>query len=129
MRSVLAYFPSSQKAQKVADILEKQGYKTQIDSVHKFPGEGIIKRMNPLTGRFGSLAKLTLDTDLDQVTVGEDSTYVGTLYAADPGASGMAGAPQEEAADGTNWQLTVVVKDDADAEKVNLICKKHGALT
>lgn len=119
MRSVLTYFPSSQKAQEAADILKKQGYETQIDSVHKYPGEGVTTQMNPLTGRFASLANLTL---------GVDSDFPNQLLAADPSASGMGGAPASEAADDGHWLLTVVVKDDEDAERVNAICQEHGAV-
>ncbi|NLY55385.1 MAG: hypothetical protein GX058_02620 [Firmicutes bacterium] len=128
MRAVLAYFPSSQQAQQVAEILTQQGYETQIDSVHKYPGEGVTTQMNPLTGRFASLTTMTLGLDADDLYTDDDHQYLGQALAADPAASGMAGSPEPQPIDQGHWQLMVVVKDDADAEKVNRICAEHGAL-
>lgn len=128
MRSVLAYFPSSQKAQAVAEILTQKGYETQIDSVHKYAGERTTTQMNPLTGRFASLASLSLGLNPDDLYTNDDHQYIGQALAADPAASGMAGSPESEPIDQGHWQLTVVVKDDADAEQVNRICEEHGAL-
>lgn len=121
MANILAYFPSVDDAEEAAAELRSLGYEDLgITKVTEYPGEGIDRWFNPMTGRISSLAKLTLGADFS--AEGDD---VGPLMAADPSASGLAGGGEliQEA----NFLLTVVLADE-QVDAAHEIIKKYGGM-
>ncbi|RAP26248.1 hypothetical protein EEL32_17805 [Brevibacillus laterosporus] len=118
--SVLAGFSSLQNAQQAADELRQLGCSTvQIDEVSSYPGKGVDKIMNAITGEIPSLGSLTLSGDFP---TGPDASV---LAAADPSASGMADRGAEASMPGL--VLTCLV-DDAISSKATQIIQSYGGL-
>lgn len=112
-RAVLAFFPSSQSAQRAVDHFRQAGYPerdVQLDQVHRYPGDGTQRLMNPSQGRFGSLAQLSLGADVDP------TDNAGPLLAADPSASGL--STTDELPGRFGFMVTVLVDSDEQAEEV-----------
>lgn len=81
-----------------------------MDQVHRFPGDGTERLMNPTQGRFGSLAELSLGADIDP------TDNVGPLLAADLSASGF-GSP-DSLPGRFGFMVTVLVDSAEEAEQV-----------
>ncbi len=113
-RNILAGFKSLDAAERAAAALKQAGFQTiQVDSVGQYPGEGVEKRMNPITGEIPGLGNLTLDADFPN---GRDASV---LAAADPSASGMSDVGQD--AIGSSILLTAVVPENRGNEATELI--------
>jgi len=117
-RDILAYFHSTEEAEKA--LLQMNGLQlidSQIDRISRFPGEGVQQQMNPITGDFPGIGKLTQDADF-----GSKSTAI--LAAADVTASGMSDGGQH-AVTGRDILLTVVV-GEADFEAAKQAITNNG---
>ncbi|AUM67206.1 hypothetical protein C0R09_23290 [Brevibacillus laterosporus] len=118
--SILAGFSSLQSAQQAANELQQLGCSTvKIDEVSSYPGKGVDRIMNPITGEIPNLGSMTLSGDFPS---GRDASV---LAASDPSASGMADRGAE--ATMPNLLLTCLV-DDAISSKANQIIQSHGGL-
>ena len=113
-RNILAGFKSLDAAERAAQALQQAGFQTiQVDGVGQYPGEGVEKYLNPLTGKIPGLGNLTLDADFP---TGRDSSI---LAAADPSASGMSDGGQD--AIGASVLLTCVVPENQGNQATELI--------
>lgn len=113
-RNILAGFKSLDAAERAAQALKQAGFQTiQVDGVGQYPGEGVEKVMNPITGEIPSLGNLTLDADFPN---GRDASV---LAAADPSASGMSDGGQD--AIGSSILLTCVVPENQGDQATQLI--------
>ncbi|MGD8190532.1 hypothetical protein ACQCN2_11155 [Brevibacillus ginsengisoli] len=113
-RNILAGFKSLDAADRASKALQQAGFETvQVDSVGQYPGEGVEKVMNPITGEIPGLGNLTLDADFQN---GRDASV---LAAADPSASGMSDGGQD--AIGSSVLLTAVVPENRGNEATELI--------
>ncbi len=120
MANILAYFPSEGDAEQAAARLRSLGYEDLgITGISEYPGDGVDRRFNPMTGRISSLAKLALGADFS--AEGDD---VGPLLAADPSASGLADTYEGQ---GANYLLTVVIADE-EADAAREIIKHYGGM-
>ena len=117
-RSILASFPSSERAAKAARALEEAGFDTvQVDRVGKYGGMIDNRDLNnPVASQAVTVSGLT------QLAGDEfGSRNAGPLVAADPAASGISGPPVDDA----GVLLTAVVSEDEVAQAAELI-KRHG---
>ena len=89
----------------------------QIDRVDPFPGDGIDRITNPITGDVPCLASLTLDAD-------PGSRDASILMAADSSASGMSGGIDESA--GRDVLLTVVIDDEKHHQALDIVRQNGG---
>ncbi|KJS86023.1 MAG: hypothetical protein JM58_07575 [Peptococcaceae bacterium BICA1-8] len=114
MPSILAYFETTEAAQKVKKILENKGIETlQIDRISEVPTENTGGYNNPINNA-SSLAALTN-------TGGSGlAGDVGPLLSASPASSGYGG----DRVGSRNILLTIVTSEDRIEECVNII-KKH----
>lgn len=113
-RNILAGFKSIDAAERAAQALKQSGYETiQVDGVGQYPGEGVEKVMNPISGEIPSLGNLTLDADFPN---GRDASV---LAAADPSASGMSDGGQD--AIGSSILLTCVVPESQGDQATQII--------
>lgn len=113
-RNILAGFRTPDNAEAAAQALRKAGFQTvQVDMVSQYPGDGVEKRMNPISGKIPSLGSLTLGADFPS---GRDSSI---LAAADPAASGMSDGGQDTL--GASVLLTAVVPEDRGDEATGII--------
>lgn len=112
-RNILVGFHGLDQAEKAAEQLRKAGFQTvQVEPIEQYPGEGVQRVTNPITGRFPSLGTLTLGADFPS---GRDASV---MAAADPSASGMSDAAN---ADFAHVLLTAVVPEDRGDEAVQII--------
>ncbi len=119
-KNILAYFKSPDKAQEAAAKLKDLGViDLQIDRFRKYPGDGVSRFMNPITGQIESLADLTLGLE----DSGPDSRV---LLDADVTASGMSDGGNDVLT-GHDILLTVVV-DEASHHKALEILRQAGAV-
>jgi hypothetical protein len=82
-KNILAYFKSPENAREAAMKLASLGVtEVEIDRFSKYPGDGLDRWMNPLTGNISSLARQTLGMD-------PSSRDASVLAASDVSASGM----------------------------------------
>lgn len=113
-RNILAGFSSIDAAEQAAQALKQAGFQTiQVDGVGQYPGEGVEKVMNPISGEIPSLGNLTLDADFPN---GRDASV---LAAADPSASGMSDGGQDMISN--SILLTCVVPENQGDQATQLI--------
>ncbi len=115
---ILAYFNSPEQAREAARQIQPLGViDMQIDRIDPYPGDGIDRLMNPLTGNVPGLASLTLDAD-------STSRDASILMAADVSASGMSGGIDENA--GRDVLLTVVINEQNHHQALNIVRQNGG---
>jgi hypothetical protein len=118
-KNILAYFKSPEEAEAVAGRLKKLNpIDIAIDRIEKYPGDGVERAFNPISGDVPSLGKLTLDADYS-------GRSAAVLSAADPSASGMSGGGDDDL-DGRDILLTVVVAEPSFEEAMRLIREGGG---
>jgi hypothetical protein len=118
-RNILAGFRNEDAANAAAKQLQKAGFDTvQVEVIGRYPGEGIQKVTNPITGEIPNLGSLTLGADFP---TGRDASI---LAAADPAASGMSDGGQETV--GRSVLLTAVVPEDRADEATAIITAADG---
>lgn len=119
-RSILSYFPSSNKAQEAAKVLQDSGIgEVQIDRVSRYGAEIDAHYNNPIN-RAQTVTGPTLYSEDKQDM--DDNTRV--LLAADPSASGY-GAEDYGVAGGRAFLVTVVTNEEKLDQAVDII-KQHG---
>lgn len=126
-QSVLAYFPSSEKAQEAAEAIKKAGLDTgpgsvQIDRVSRYSPSNDASFDNPIA-RGVSLAGLTAFSG----QAGDLTDSERILIAADPSVSGI-GDEGYGVAGGRSFLLTVVAPKDKTEEVLNIV-RSHEGLT
>lgn len=120
-RSVLAYFPSAERAKRAAEELRGMGYNTvQVDRISKYGAKSDEEINNPIAGRADSVTGLTLFSS----EAGDLSVNEKVLLGSDPSVSGY-GNIDYGTAGGRAFLLTVVT-DDGNADQVTGIVEKHG---
>lgn len=103
-KNILAYFKSQDDAKSAeSKIKALRAIDTSVDTVSRFPGDGVDRVMNPITGDFPGLGYLTQDADFTNKSAA-------ILAAADVTASGMSDSDQH-AVTGRNYLLTVVIDE------------------
>jgi hypothetical protein len=119
-RSIFAYFPSPDLAQKAATALKDAGFHAlQIDRISRHGAEANASLDNPLN-RSLSIAGITIYSDGGETM--SDSERV--LLASGPSSSGY-GNPEAGIAGGKAFLLTLVTPEERVAEAVRII-KNHG---
>lgn len=118
-KNILAYFKSPEEAEKAKEELQNLGtVDMQIDRISRFPGDGVERVMNPITGNMSSLADVTLGADVT-------NRNAGILLAADVGASGMSEGGQDDTT-GRDILLTVVVEENKHHQALRIVEKNGG---
>lgn len=118
-KNILAYFKSPEEAEKAKAELQALGtIDMQIDRISRFPGDGIERVMNPITGNMSSLADVTLGADVT-------NRNAGVLLASDVGASGMSDGGQDDIT-GRDILLTVVVEENNHHQALRIVEKNGG---
>ena len=116
-RSILSYFPSSQKAKDAQTELKAMGVEVaQVDRISRYPTDIGDDLYNPLAGEISSLTNLTQNT-----AVSDDAAV---LMSSDPAVSGMSA---EDTVGGRPFILTAVTTEE-QLEKAVQVIKKHGGL-
>jgi hypothetical protein len=119
-RNILAGFRTIDAANNAAEQLRKAGFDTvQVDTIGQYPGDGVEKRMNPITGDIPGLGNLTLGADFPNA---RDSSV---LAAADPAASGMSDGGQDTV--GLSVLVTAVVPEERGDEATDML-RSHGGV-
>ncbi|MCR4441760.1 MAG: hypothetical protein QHH10_06410 [Peptococcaceae bacterium] len=119
-KNILAFFKSPELAQRAAKTLQELGIEEiQIDRYQSYPGDGINRFMNPLTGQTESLAGLTLGLE----ETGPDSRV---LLDASVSASGMSDGGNDVVS-GHDILLTIVVDESLHHQALKVL-KDSGAL-
>lgn len=119
-RSILAYFPSSGKAQQAVKELEAAGYTTvSLDRVSRYGVEEDAGIDYALAGMGQTISGLTL------YSTGAAGGDFRVLRAVDPAASGY-GAVDYGTAGGHAFLVTVVTGEEKVDRAVEIL-KKHGA--
>jgi hypothetical protein len=120
-KNILAYFKSREDAEGAAAKLRAlRVEEISIDRFSRYPGEGVDRIMNPVTGGFASLGNLTLDADFSNKSAA-------ILSAADVSASGMSVGGQGGPT-GFDVLLTAVVDDQVHHQALQVV-KEAGAKT
>ena len=120
-RSILAYFPSSGKAQKAVDELKSAGFDTvALDRVSRYGVHNDAEINNAIGGRAVSMTGLTFFSAGDS----PDDESERVLKGSDPSASGF-GSPDYGSAGGRAFLVTVVTNDDK-VDQALAIARKHG---
>lgn len=119
-RSVLSYFPSSDKAQQAAKELKEMGYNTvQVDRISRY-GVNLDSAMNYPVNNAQSNTGLTLfSSEAGDLDINER-----ILHGSDPSVSGY-GNHNYGVAGGKAFLVTVVT-DDGSVEQATEILEKHG---
>ena len=118
-RSVLAYFPTNDKARQAAGELKEMGYNTvQVDRISRY-GESLDSEINYPVNRALSNSGLTLFS----AEAGELDVNERILHGSDPSVSGY-GDNNYGLAGGKAFLVTVVT-DDGSVDKVTKIMEKH----
>jgi hypothetical protein len=113
-RNILSGFRTMEDAEKAANLLRQSGFETvQVDMIGQFPGDGVERILNPISGDFPSLGNITLAADFP------NSRDASVLAAASPDASGMADRGDDNLH--ANVLLTAVVPEDRGDEATNII--------
>lgn len=121
-RSILAYFPSSGKAQKAVDDLKSAGFDTvQLDRVSRYGVHNDAEINNAIAGRAGSMTGLTLFSAGNSPD--DDSERV--LQGSDPSVSGF-GSPDYGSAGGRAFLVTVVTNDEKVEQALSIARKRGG---
>lgn len=122
-RSILAYFPSTNSAQRAMEELKSAGYETvQLDRVSRYGVNNNAEINNPLAGRAETNTGLTL------FSAGTDSAMdvnERILKVSDPSVSGY-GCEDYGVAGGKAFLLTVVTSENKVQQAVEIM-EKHGA--
>lgn len=119
-KNILAFFHSHEEAENALHSMRKlKVVDSSIERISRYPGDGIERRMNPITGDFASLGNLTLDADYTNKSAA-------ILTAADVSASGMSDGGQGGPT-GRDVLLTVVVEQN-DHEQALQIVNNHGGM-
>lgn len=121
-QSILAYFPSSDKAKEAAEALKSMGIEeVQIDRISRYGVSNDREINNPISGQADTLTGLTLfSADTDQFADNDARILMG----ADPSVSGMA-ANNYGIGGGKSFLLTVVTSTDRVDEAVQLLTEKN----
>lgn len=121
--SILAYFPSSEKAQEAADALKQAGInEVQIDRVTRYGKNYDSQYNNPIAGQAETLTGLTLySADTDHFNSNDERILLG----ADPSVEGYA-PPEYGVAGGKAFLVTVVTKEN-EVDKASAILNDMGA--
>ncbi|WP_339060778.1 hypothetical protein [Tepidibacillus marianensis] len=118
-RNILASFKTADEAQQAGRELQLLGIQEmRIDRVSLYPGYNLNNLSNPLTGRFESLAELTLGSDFT-------NKNAEILATADVSASGLS--------DGGNMDidrnvLLTVVADETLADQAEQVINKYNGM-
>jgi len=116
MSSILAYFETTETAQKVKKVLEKKGVETiQIDRISEVPTENTGGYNNPINNAT-SLAALT------NTGGGHLAGDVEPLLAVSPASSGLSG----DRVGSRNILMTIVTSEDKIEECVSIIKQNKG---
>lgn len=123
-RSILAYFPSSTKAQSAMEELKAAGIKeVQLDRVSRYGVNTDKEINNPIAGQAETITGLTLySADTDRF----NDNDARVLMAADPSVSGMAGKGYGLA--GGKAFLVTVVTSSEKVDQAVAILKSHGGM-
>ncbi|OAT82251.1 hypothetical protein [Desulfotomaculum copahuensis] len=123
-RSILAYFPSSNSAERAMAELKATGYGTvSLDRVSRYGVENNAEFNNPVAGRAETATGLVL------YSAGTDSmanNEARVLLAADPSVSGY-GDTGYGLAGGRSFLVTVLTGGEKVSPAVEIL-KKHGGL-
>lgn len=121
-RAILAYFPSSDKAETAAEELKNAGYDTvQVDRISRYGIHHDPEINYPVAGRAVSGTGLVVHGEgTDDLTQGD----MRVLIAADPSVSGMA-AMGYGTAGGRAFLVTVVTHEEKVQQAVEIL-RKHG---
>ncbi len=121
-KSLLAYFPSSTKAQSAKAALEAAGYSIiQVDRVSRYGSTYDTKYNNPIAGQALNQTGLTIFSADASPSGGADARV---LMAADPSNNGMASEGYGLA--GGNAFLVTVVTHTDHMDKAREILREHG---
>ncbi|MDK2822346.1 MAG: hypothetical protein PWQ67_536 [Clostridia bacterium] len=116
MSSILAYFETTETAEKVKKILENKGIETiQMDRISEVPAQNTGEFNNPINRAY-SLAALT---NTSGNFLGGD---VGPLLSASPASSGYGG----DRVGSRNILMTIVTSEDKIEECVKIIKQNKG---
>jgi hypothetical protein len=121
-QSILAYFPSSAKAQEAAGALKSIGIgEVQVDRVSRYGVARNRELNNPVAGQAETITGLTLySSDTDRF----DNNDARTLMASDPSVSGMADGTDEALREPRSFLLTVVTSADRVDEAMRILKEK-----
>lgn len=120
-KSVLAYFPSSDSAQRAAGELKSMGYNTvQVDRISRYGVDNDREIDNPVSGT-RSLTGLILYSS-EAGDIGDINERI--LYGSHPSVSGV-GETDYGMAGGRAFLVTVVT-DGESVDRVTGILEKHG---
>lgn len=123
-RSLLAYFPSSGKAQRAAEMLQDAGYVTvQVDRVSRYGVNYDTEINNPIAGRAETGTGLTLFSAGTDSDLNEEERV---LHASDPSVSGYGDAGYGVA--GGKAFLVTVVTDEEGVERAEKILEDNGGM-
>lgn len=118
-KNILAFFKSPEEAESAASKLRSlRVVDMSIERFSRYPGEGVDRIMNPITGDIPSLGSLTLDADFS-------NRSAAVMAAADPSASGMSDGGQGGPT-GRDILLTVIVSD-SEYDKAVRVLEECGA--
>lgn len=120
-KNILAFFKSPEQAEKaLQQIKALKLVDSSIDRFDGYPGDGIDRIENPVTGDFPGLGYLTLGGDFPD-------RNAGILAAASVSASGMSSGGEDNEVTGRDILLTIVIEEE-DFDKAMDIVKREGAL-
>jgi hypothetical protein len=113
-KNILAYFKTPEEAEGIASKLKAlRAIDISIDRISEYPGEGVERTMNPITGDIESLGDLTLNADFSNKSAA-------ILAAADVDASGMSDGGQGGPS-GRDILLTAVVEEQIFDKALKLV--------
>jgi hypothetical protein len=120
-RSILGYFPSSNKAQKAMDDIKALGIEVvALDRVSRYGVDNNSEINNPIAGQAETGTGLTLfSADTDRYSDSDSRVLMG----ADPSNSGMANSGYGIA--GGKAFLVTVVTNESKVEEVVKVMKQH----
>lgn len=120
-KNILAYFKTPEEAEGIASKLNAlRAIDISIDRISEYPGEGVERSMNPITGDIQSLGDLTLNADFSNKSAA-------ILAAADVDASGMSDGGQGGPS-GRDVLLTAVVEEQVFDKALKLVKDGGGML-
>lgn len=123
-RSLLAYFPSSGKARKAAEMLREAGYVTvQVDRVSRYGVNYDAEINNPISGRAETITGITLFSAGTDAQVNSDERI---LHASDPSVSGYGNAGYGVA--GGRAFLVTVVTDEEGVDRAQKILEVNDGM-
>lgn len=122
-QSILAYFPSSAKAQEAAEALRSIGIgEVQVDRVSRYGVTRDRELNNPIAGQADTVTGLTLfSSDTDQFA--DNDARI--LMVSDPSVSGMADGTDEAGRRPRSFLLTVVTSANRVDEAARILKEKN----